>query len=203
MSEHEARAALDANRQWWEEMWLEARARRSQRPVPDQVRAACERQWFPRGARLLEIGCGAGNTAAWLARQGYRVTAIDFSRTAIETARRAHSGQPRLRFIEHDISGGPPPGGPFGALLDWGCLHVVADAAKEAYVRNLAAVSEEGARLLLFHAASPGVQASVTRAVDELLAGEFELVLAEECISTWQGPRGWPGVSLSFRRRRT
>jgi hypothetical protein len=69
--------------------------------------------------------------------------------------------------------------------------------AKEAYARNLAAVSEEDARLLMFHHARPGGETSVADAVEELLAPEFELVESEPCMSRY------PGVALRFRRRRS
>lgn len=185
----------ELSREWWESMWVEACRRQLRRPVHPQVRMACEQEWFPRGARLLDVGCGTGQAAAWLARVGYQVTGIDFSQSAIGWARRTHSGQSQLRFAEHDICSGPPPGGPFGALLDWGCLHVVPEVAKAAYARNLAAVSDENARLLLFHIASPGTEGSVISAVEELLVPEFELVGSEECKS-WR-----PGVVFRFSRR--
>ena len=38
--------------------------------------------------RALEIACGAGGNAVWLAQQGWCVTAVDFSKTAIERARK-------------------------------------------------------------------------------------------------------------------
>jgi cyclopropane fatty-acyl-phospholipid synthase-like methyltransferase len=40
------------------------------------------------GARVLEIGCGRGTTALWLASQGYRVIAADISPSAVESVRR-------------------------------------------------------------------------------------------------------------------
>jgi hypothetical protein len=115
--------------------------------------------------------------------------------------RRAYLPQSGLRFAEHDICSGPPPGGPFGALLDWGCLQGVPYVGKEAYARNLAAVSEEDARLLLFHQAPAGAEARVIHAVEGLLTVEFELLEAAECTEMWTDkPR--PGVALRFRRRR-
>jgi SAM-dependent methyltransferase len=38
--------------------------------------------------RALEIGCGAGANAVWLAERGWKVTAIDFAKAAIEQGRR-------------------------------------------------------------------------------------------------------------------
>jgi len=39
-------------------------------------------------ARALDLACGEGRNAVWLARQGWRVTAVDFSEVAIDKARR-------------------------------------------------------------------------------------------------------------------
>ncbi len=37
--------------------------------------------------RALDLGCGSGGNAVWLAERGWRVTAVDFSGVAIEKAR--------------------------------------------------------------------------------------------------------------------
>ena len=39
------------------------------------------------GSKVLEVGCGGGHSAAYMARLGFDVTAIDFSTVAIEAAR--------------------------------------------------------------------------------------------------------------------
>lgn len=39
------------------------------------------------GSKVLEVGCGGGHSAAFMARLGFKVTAIDFSTVAIETAK--------------------------------------------------------------------------------------------------------------------
>ena len=38
--------------------------------------------------RALELGCGTGASAVWLAQQGFDVTALDLSKLAIDRARR-------------------------------------------------------------------------------------------------------------------
>lgn len=57
------------------------------------VRSFCER--LPVG-EAMDVACGEGRNAFWLARLGWRVTGVDFSTVAIARAR-AHSAQlPRL-----------------------------------------------------------------------------------------------------------
>lgn len=51
---------------------------------------AGSREWP--GLRVLEIGCGEGDTAARLAAEGADVTAVDYTVTAIEKAKKKHLG---------------------------------------------------------------------------------------------------------------
>ena len=52
---------------------------------------------------LFEIGCGAGNFTALLARQADQVTAIDVSPTAISMAKRGLTASNIVKFREADI----------------------------------------------------------------------------------------------------
>jgi SAM-dependent methyltransferase len=56
-----------------------------------RVREAVEAH-VARGAHLIDLGCGPGGDAEYLARNGYRVTAIDWSRAMVDEARRRLSG---------------------------------------------------------------------------------------------------------------
>jgi SAM-dependent methyltransferase len=51
-----------------------------------------ESHFPPPGARILDIGCGAGRTTAALIALGYRVTAIDYSPDMVSEARTRVSG---------------------------------------------------------------------------------------------------------------
>jgi SAM-dependent methyltransferase len=56
----------------------------------------------PRGARLLELGCGPGVDAVWCAQHGYDVTAIDASPAMVERATwrtTAASVAPHVRVV--------------------------------------------------------------------------------------------------------
>src|SRR5262249_51359976 len=62
-----------------------------------------------RPCRALELGCGSGTNAVWLAQQGFDVTAIDLSPLAVERARRrAEAAGARVRFLVADVLRPPP-----------------------------------------------------------------------------------------------
>src|SRR5690606_25807973 len=61
----------------------------------------------------LELGCGKGDDAVWLARQGWSVTAVEISRTALDyvaaNAERAGVSD-RITLEQHDLSRSFPEG---------------------------------------------------------------------------------------------
>lgn len=64
--------------------------------------------------QALDVGCGEGGDALWLARQGWRVTAIDISRTALERAAAAGADvADRVAWTRGDLTSTPPPAGAF------------------------------------------------------------------------------------------
>ncbi len=81
--------------------------------------------------RALDIGCGAGSDARWLAEQGFQVVGIDLAPLAIERARGAPP--PSAGSVEFhclDFLKEPVPSGPFDLVFDRGCFHVF-DAAED------------------------------------------------------------------------
>ena len=74
---------------------------------------------------VLELGAGAGSDAVWLARQGFKITAMDISPTAVEIARRkAADAGVRIEFIVADVLKDKIPPGPFDFVFDRGCFHI-------------------------------------------------------------------------------
>lgn len=89
--------------------------------------------------RALELGCGTGPSAIWLAQQGFEVTALDFSPRAIERARRrADEAGVRVHFLVADVLNPPPElAGPFNFFFDRGCYHVVRREDPQTYVKTI------------------------------------------------------------------
>ena len=58
--------------------------------------------------RALDAGCGHGAEAVWLASRGWRVTAVDYSATALDLARSRASGHRRGRCRAHRVDRGRP-----------------------------------------------------------------------------------------------
>jgi ubiquinone/menaquinone biosynthesis C-methylase UbiE len=55
-----------------------------------------------RGLAALDLGCGTGRHALWLAKAGATVTAVDFSEGMLAEAR-SKPGAGAIRFIVHDL----------------------------------------------------------------------------------------------------
>jgi len=84
-------ADLAATRLAFDRVGDEIEVRASENPVLEWMRATNREELlgtFPPGSHLLEIGCGAGADAVFLAERGYRVTAIDLSARMVEATRR-------------------------------------------------------------------------------------------------------------------
>ncbi|MGK5523024.1 methyltransferase domain-containing protein [Micromonospora sp. URMC 107] len=67
---------------------------------------------LPAGS-VLDLGCGEGGDAIWLAGRGWRVTAVDVSETALARAAEeatAAGVASRIEFRRHDLTRTFPPG---------------------------------------------------------------------------------------------
>lgn len=60
--------------------------------------------------QALDVGCGEGADALWLARRGWRVTAVDISRVALRRAAAAAGDLAgRVAWTRADLTSTPPP----------------------------------------------------------------------------------------------
>jgi SAM-dependent methyltransferase len=110
-------------------------------PSSELARVVSEASIAP--CRCVELGCGTGSNAVWLAQQGFDVTAIDGSTLAIERAtRRASATGVVVKFQVGDVLAPPPDmGGTFDFFFDRGCYHAVRRVNAAAYLQTLRSVT--------------------------------------------------------------
>jgi SAM-dependent methyltransferase len=99
--------------------------------------------------RALDVACGEGRNAIWLASRGWTVTGTDFSEVAIERARRlaAQAGvEARSTWIRTDVTDGLPPGTFDAVVLAYLQLPMT---QRRAVVRSSAGVLAPGGTLLV------------------------------------------------------
>jgi SAM-dependent methyltransferase len=118
------------------------------RGVSREIIQAVDDGWFVPGARALDIGCGQGEVALWLARQGFPTLGIDIAPAAIARATKLAGSAVGVSFQVLDICAATPQG-PFGALVDRGCLHQIRPQFHALYAANVARACDAGARFLL------------------------------------------------------
>jgi SAM-dependent methyltransferase len=84
---------------------------------------------FAPGSRALELGCGTGEDALWLARRGVNVLATDASPAMLEQTRAKTAANPNVTIAPLDLNALPDDcAGPFGgALANFGALNCVRD----------------------------------------------------------------------------
>ncbi|CAM5397461.1 class I SAM-dependent methyltransferase [Streptomyces atroolivaceus] len=168
--------------------------------------------------RVLDLGCGEGADAVWLARTGWKVTATDISRVALERAavHAADAGvADRIDWQWHDL-GASFPEGEYD-LVSAQFLHSMGDLPREEILRRAAAaVAPGGVLLIVGHAGFPSWEHDhpdmELPTTDEVLAslelpeGEWDVLLSEEHERIQNDPDGNPTTrtdnALKVRRRR-
>jgi SAM-dependent methyltransferase len=104
--------------------------------------------------RALDVACGEGRNAVWLAERGWEVTGVDFSEVGLEKAHElARARGVQVHWVAADLLGYTPEPGAFDLVLVF-YLQVPA-AQRRAIVRTVAdAVAPGGLFLLGAHDSS-------------------------------------------------
>ncbi|MFE8986990.1 class I SAM-dependent methyltransferase [Streptomyces collinus] len=113
---------------WWDDFYADR-----SRPVPffparpDESLVAAVERGLLGGVRALDLGCGPGRNAVYLAARGFHVDAVDLSSTALDWARERarETGAENVRFHHGDAFAlaGEDLTGPYDLVYDSGCFH--------------------------------------------------------------------------------
>lgn len=106
-------------------------------PDPELVKLI-ESGHLPHG-RALDVGCGTGTNARYLAGRGWDVLGVDGSRLAIERAKAKTESSGSVELRHHDFLHDELDAGRFDLVFDRGCFHVFDDPKDRArFARRVA-----------------------------------------------------------------
>ncbi|MFC3997574.1 SAM-dependent methyltransferase [Nocardiopsis sediminis] len=220
MSEHGHDAARPAPQRYGERFW-DGFYEADDRVWSGNANAALVRETAGlEPGRALDLGCGEGGDAIWLARSGWRVTAADISGVALERGAR-HAAEAgvgdRIDWQRHDLAESVPEGS--FDLVSAHFLHAHGDGGfpRERVLRAGAqAVAPGGVLLVVGHAAPPSwapghrpdvpfPPAEEVLAGLELAEGRWEVLVCGAYERSQNGPDGRPGTHtdsvVKVRRR--
>jgi SAM-dependent methyltransferase len=122
---------------------------------PEVIALATGAQALPPGC-ALDLGCGTGVSAVYLAQHGWQVTGVDWIAEAItravERAASAGLSADQAAFLQADVTDGAflrdhPP---VDVWLDIGCLHGLPDAGQQIYAQHAARLVRPGGIMRLY-----------------------------------------------------
>ena len=143
---------------------------------PQPAMAALLAEYPPSGP-ILDVGCGSGDLALYLAHRGYPVLGVDFVEAAITTAEARRRLLPaeaagRASFQVADALQPSRLRRQFGSVVDSGFLHLFDPAQGDAFLAELALILPPGGRYYLHAFAIEFPVPNVPRAIttDEVRA---------------------------------
>ena len=105
--------------------------------------------------RAIDLGCGSGANAVYLAEHGFDVVGVDFSAVALAKARR-HAEKAgvasRVQLVQGDLTARSIPGvtGPFDLLVDYGTLDDLSGDRRRQMAATVVRLARPGASFLLW-----------------------------------------------------
>jgi SAM-dependent methyltransferase len=101
--------------------------------------------------RALDLACGEGRNAVWLASKGWRVTGADFSRAGLAKAQRLATDRGvEVTWVEADVVEWRPPTASFDLVVVM-YLHLLAEQRRQALAHAAAALAPGGVLLVVGH----------------------------------------------------
>lgn len=136
---------------WWNDFFADrARACPFFVDRPDETLVADFKREVLRPGRALELGCGNGRNAIYLASRGCSVDAVDFSEAAITWAmERTRTAGQAVRYTCASIFELEVAPATYDIVYDSGCFHHVPPHRRESYLKLVSSALKPGGALSL------------------------------------------------------
>ncbi|MCA1053784.1 class I SAM-dependent methyltransferase [Rossellomorea aquimaris] len=138
-----------------EEFWTDFyRDRDKQIPffknIPDELLVSIHKDGIITKGKALELGCGPGRNAIYLAENGWEVDAVDISMTSLQWGEeRALEKGVSVNFIHDNIFKMHVEEGAYDLVFDSGCFHHIAPHRRLSYTRLVDRALKKGGHLAL------------------------------------------------------
>ena len=117
---------------------------------PRQILVEFVEKGLIKKGKALDICCGAGTNTVYLAKQGFEVTGIDISPTAIEYAKaKAAQAKVKIFFRVQDFLQLPFGDEEFNFVFDMGCFHHVKVQDRRTFIAGVHRVLKNGGDYML------------------------------------------------------
>ncbi|MFG3256523.1 class I SAM-dependent methyltransferase [Streptomyces sp. NPDC048172] len=202
----------DSAEEFWDERYGQNGQLWSGEPNAALVR---ETEGLSPGA-ALDLGCGEGGDAIWLARQGWRVTATDLSRVALGRAAEHAAGAgarvaDRIDWQHHDLGSSFPTGS--YDLVSAQFFHSLHEMPREEILRRAAeAVAPGGVLLVVGHMGFPSWETEphpgiafptpqevlASLALEDGPGGEWDVLVCDTHEHPATAPDGQPSSRVNY-----
>lgn len=125
---------------------------------PRQVLVDLVERGIIKKGKALDVCCGAGTNAVYLAQKGFQVTGIDISSRAVEYANdKAKQANVQIRFMVQNFLELPFEDGEFDFIFDMGCFHHVEAEDRSTFIEGVQRVlKKDGLYLMVCFSAKNG-----------------------------------------------
>jgi SAM-dependent methyltransferase len=168
--------------------------------TPPELVALVEGHGALRPGRVLELGCGTGTNAVYLARHGWQVVAVDLVGRAVEQAReKAAAAGVAVRLLCADATrlDDLDVPGPYDLFFDLSCYCGIPPHRRDAYAAGLTRRAVPGARLLMFGYGPEAFDDPISGVTAEELRARFA---GWELVEATHGTNSVPTFWFTLRR---
>ena len=149
----------------------------------------------------IDLGCGTGTNAVYLAKQGWQVTGVDCVSQALKQAKqKADAASVNVTWIKADVQNFGADSDPVDLVFDRGCYHCCRRVDLDGYFTTLKNITHPGSHMLCL-CGNPNEEftGGPPRVAEEDIRREFESLFEIIHLRTIhfedaggvQGPLGW------------